>query len=183
MWGRMISAKYQCAEHAAHHRGTRHRPVSLARSSPKTWLPDIQAMGLSAVQARPGSAPQVGDGVIRGYLVSVQGGSAGKRFVIGLGAGSSELDTVVEGYEMTPQGLRQLGSGTLSSSGSKTPGVVRAGRGRDCDGQCDGLIVGGGMKVSGEASGRSTLEGKAQATADAIAEQLKIRFRGRGWIN
>ena len=27
----------------------------------------------------------------------------GKRFVIGFGAGSSEMDTVVEGYEMTPR--------------------------------------------------------------------------------
>src|SRR5713226_6865111 len=55
---------------------------------------DIQAMGLSAVQAGPGSSPQVGDGVIRGYLVSVQGGGAGnavKRFVIGFGAGTSEM--------------------------------------------------------------------------------------------
>ena len=65
---------------------------------------DIQAMGLSAVQAGPGAAPRVGDGVLRGYLVSVQGGSAGKRFVIGFGAGSSELDAVVEGYVMTPEG-------------------------------------------------------------------------------
>ena len=41
---------------------------------------DINAMGLSAVQAGPGSSPQVGDGVIRGYLVSVQGGSAVQAF-------------------------------------------------------------------------------------------------------
>jgi hypothetical protein len=41
---------------------------------------DIQAMGLSAVQAGTGSSPQVGDGVIRGYLVSVQGGSAAIEF-------------------------------------------------------------------------------------------------------
>jgi hypothetical protein len=77
---------------------------------------DIQAMGLSAVPAGPGSSPRVGDGVIRGYLISAQGGGAAKRFVIGFGAGASELDTVVEGYTMTPQGLRRLGSGTLSSS-------------------------------------------------------------------
>jgi hypothetical protein len=36
---------------------------------------DINAMGLSAVQAGPGSSPQVGDGVIRGYLVSVRAGA------------------------------------------------------------------------------------------------------------
>ena len=74
---------------------------------------NIQAMGLSAVQAGPGAAPQVGDGVIRGYLVSVQAGSGVKRFVIGFSAGSSEIDTVVEGYEMTSQGLHQLDQGHL----------------------------------------------------------------------
>ena len=75
----------------------------------KSVVADIQAMGLSAMQAGPGTAPQVGEGVIRGYLVSVQAGSAAKRFVIGFGAGSSEIDTVVESYVMTSQGLHQLG--------------------------------------------------------------------------
>jgi len=86
---------------------------------------DIQAMGLPAVDAGPGSSPQVGDVVIRGYIVSTQGGGIGnaaKRFVIGFGAGTSEMDTVVEGYVMTPQGLHKLGSGVLSSSGNKMPG-------------------------------------------------------------
>jgi Domain of unknown function (DUF4410) len=56
---------------------------------------DIQAMGLSAVQA-PGSSPQVGDALIRGYLVSLEGGGTIKRLVIGFGAGISEIDKVVE---------------------------------------------------------------------------------------
>jgi hypothetical protein len=40
-----------------------------------------------------------------------------------------------------------------------------------------GLIVVGGTKVYREASGRNTLEGRAKATADEIAQQLKIRFQ------
>ena len=40
-------------------------------------------MGLPAAQAGPGTSPQIGDGVIRGYIVSVEEGSAAKRFVIG----------------------------------------------------------------------------------------------------
>lgn len=143
---------------------------------------DIQAMGLSAVRAGPGSSPQVGDGVIRGYLVSVEGGSAVKRFVIGFGSGTSELDTVVEGYQMTPQGLRKLGSGTLSSSGGKTPGTVMPAAVAIATGSPVGLIVVGGAKIYGEASGRNTLEGRAKATADEIADQLRIRFQDRGWI-
>jgi hypothetical protein len=143
---------------------------------------DINAMGLTAIQAGPGSTPQVGDGVIRGYLISVQGGGAVKRFIIGFGAGTSEMDTVVEGYAVTPQGWRKLGSGTLSSSGNKTPGMVMPAAVAIATGSPIGLIVVGGMKVYGEVSGKNKLEGRAKATADAISQELKIRFQDRGWI-
>lgn len=127
----------------------------------------------------------MGDGVIRGYLVSVQGGGAGsavKRFVIGFGAGTSEMDTVVEGYAVTPQGWRKLGSGTLTSSGNKTPGMVVPAAVAIATANPIGLIVVGGAKIYGEASGRAGLEGRAKATADEIASQLRIRFQDRGWI-
>ena len=148
----------------------------------KQLVTNIQAMGLSAVQAGPGAAPQVGDGVLRGYLVSVHAGSGVTRFVIGFNAGSSEIDTVVEGYEMTAQGLRPVGSGTLSSSGSKTPGIIAPAAVALATANPIGLIVVGATKIVGEVSGSNTLEGRAKATADAIAEQLRIRFRERGWI-
>jgi hypothetical protein len=148
----------------------------------KDLVSDINAMGLTAVQAGPGSTPQPGDGVIRGYLVSVQGGGAIKRFVIGFGAGTSEMDTVVEGYAVTPQGWRKLGSGTLSSSGNKTPGMVVPAAVAIATANPIGLIVVGGAKIYGETSGRSGLQGRAKATADEIAAQLKIRFQDRGWI-
>ena len=143
---------------------------------------DIQGMGLPAIQAGPGAAPQVGDAVIRGYLVSVEGGGVAKRFVIGFGYGTSEMDTVVEGYVMTAQGLRKLGSGTLTSSGGKTPGAIVPAAVTIATGNPIGLIVVGGSKVVGEVTGRNTLEGRARATADEIANQLRIRFQDRGWI-
>jgi Domain of unknown function (DUF4410) len=155
----------------------------LGASIAKDLVADIQAMGFSAAQAGPGSVPQAGDAVIRGYLVSVKGGSAVKRFVIGFGAGSSELDTVVEGYTVTPEGWRKLGSGTLSSSGGKMPGMVVPAAVMIATGNPIGLIVVGGMKIHGEVSGRNAIEGRAKATADAITEELKIRFQDRGWIS
>ena len=88
---------------------------------------DIQAMGMPATEAGPGASPQIGDAVIRGYIVSTEGGGTGsmvKRMVIGFGAGNTEMDTLVEGYVVTPQGLRKLGSGTLTAAGNKTPGMV-----------------------------------------------------------
>jgi hypothetical protein len=100
--------------------------------------------------------PQVGDGVIPGYIVSAQGGGAVKRFVIGFGAGTTEMDTVVEGYAVTPQGWRKLGSGTLISSGSKTSGMVVPAAVATAN--PIGLIVVGGYKIYSEASGKNTLE-------------------------
>ena len=146
---------------------------------------DIQNMGMPATEAGPGSLPQIGDGVIRGYIVSTEGGGTGamvKRMVIGFGAGTAEMDTVVEGYVMTAQGLRRLGSGTLTSSGNKTPGMVVPAAVAIATANPVGLIVVGGLKVYGAASGRTGLEGRAKSTADEIAVQLKIRFQDRGWI-
>ena len=90
---------------------------------------------------------------------------------------------MVEGYAVTPEGWRKLGSGTLSSSGNKTPGLIAPAAVTIATGNPLGLIIVGGMKIYGEESGRNKLEGRAKATADAIAEQLKIRFQDRGWIS
>ena len=45
-----------------------------------------------------------------------------------------------------------------------------------------GLIVSTGMKLYGEESGKSTIEGRADATAKEIAAQIKPRFQQQGWI-
>jgi hypothetical protein len=45
-----------------------------------------------------------------------------------------------------------------------------------------GLIISSGVKAYGEASGSSTVEGRAKATAKEIAAVLKQRFQAQGWI-
>ena len=142
----------------------------------------IRDMGLPAVAALSGTPPRVGDIVIRGYLVSIDEGSATKRMLIGFGAGGSELKTVVEGYQMTAQGLRKLGFGTVDSGGSKGPGAAATAAVTIATANPIGLIVSGGMKIYGEASGSSKLEGRARATAKEIADVLKTRFEQQGWI-
>ena len=143
----------------------------------------IRAMGLPAAQVTTPVTPQVNDIVIRGYLVSIDQGSAAKRMTIGFGSGGSELSTVVEGYQMTAQGLRKLGSGTIAAEGSKGPGASLGAASWLITGNPVGLIVGGGMKVYGEASGSSKVEGRAKQTAKEIADVLKKRFQEEGWIN
>jgi hypothetical protein len=142
----------------------------------------IQAMGMPAARGGAGTSPQINDIVIRGYLVSVHEGSAAERVAIGFGAGASALKTAVEGFQMTPQGLRKLGSGEVDAGGGKSPGAALGVVGLIATANPAGLIISSGMKVYGEASGSSKVEGRAKATAKEIADVLKQRFQQQGWI-
>jgi hypothetical protein len=143
---------------------------------------EIKAMGLPAVRAEGQPLPKVGDLVIRGYFVSVSEGSAGARVLVGFGSGASEMKTAVEGYLMTNQGLRRVGSGEMESGGSKTPGVLAGVAALAATGNPVGLIVGGASKLAGEAKGSSAVEGRAKETAHAIAEEMRTAFKKQGWI-
>jgi hypothetical protein len=119
--------------------------------------------------------------VIRGYLLSIQEGSTTKRVAIGFGAGASELKTAVEGFQMTAQGLRKLGSGAVDAGGGKGPGAALGVVGVIATANPAGLIIGSGMKVYGEMSGKSKIEGRSEQTVKEIALQLKTRFTEEGW--
>ena len=148
----------------------------------KELIADLQGMGLPAVEAAGQPPPQVNDIVIKGSFVTIEEGSAGKRVLLGFGSGGSDLETVVEGFQMTPEGLRKLGGGKVNSGGSKTPGVAVPLAVMAATANPIGLIVVGGMKAYGEVSGSSTVEGRAKATADEIAAQLKVAAEKQGWI-
>jgi hypothetical protein len=143
----------------------------------------INGMGLTAEQASPESKPQINDIVIRGYLLSVKKGSAVERVAIGFGAGKSSLSTMVEGFQMTAQGLRKLGVGTVDAGGNKGPGMVLGVATFLATKNPAGLIINAGVQTYGEASGSDAVTGRAKATAREIADVLKQRFQEQGWIN
>ena len=142
----------------------------------------IRGMGLPAERGSVETRLQINDLVIRGYLVSVEEGSQGERVAIGFRAGVSELKTAVDGYQMTAQGLCKLASGTVKSSGGKTPGAAVPLAVMLATENPVGLIVSGTMKIGGEVSGRSKIEERANQTAKEIAQRLKKRFEQLGWI-
>ena len=143
----------------------------------------IRDMGLSAQQASLTTKPQVNDIVIRGYLLSVEEGSTAMRVMVGFGAGKSSMATMVEGFQMTPTGLRKLGYGTIDAGGGKSPGMVLGIATFLATKNPAGLIINGGMQAYGAASGNSGVEGRAKATAKEISEVLKKRFQEEGWIS
>jgi hypothetical protein len=145
-------------------------------------IEQINGMGMYAARASAGTTPQINDIVIQGYLISFNAGSAAKRFAIGFGSGASDLKVAAEGFQMTAQGLRKLGSGTTDAEGSKTPGADLGVLGLIATHNPAGLIISSGMKIYGEESGSSTVKGRAKQTAKEIADVLKKRFQEQGWI-
>jgi hypothetical protein len=143
----------------------------------------IRDFGMTAQVATPGTQPQLDDVVLRGCLVSMEQGSAAKRMTIGFGSGGSELSAAVEGFQMTATGLRKLGSATIGAESGKAPGASLGAAGWLITGSPVGLIVGGGVKVYGEASGSAKVEGRAKQIASEIADAIRERCKQEGWIN
>jgi hypothetical protein len=143
----------------------------------------IHDMGLPAAIGTAGTRPQLNDLVIEGSILSVQAGSAAKRVAIGFSSGQSEMKVAVEGYQMTATGLRKLGSGDVGSAGNKTPGSAVGLAVLVATANPAGLIISTGVKVYGEKSGSSKLEGRAKKIAEEIGAVLKMRFQEQGWIS
>ena len=137
----------------------------------------IQTMGLPAQRAVPGTAAQINDVVIRGYLISVHDTNSVKRFTVGLDPGASEFAAAVENFQIAPQGFgRSLGTGPGTESERALVAAIGA------DANPAGHIVSNGMKVERE-SNRSKIEAWAKQSVVEIADRLKTRFQEKGWIN
>lgn len=143
---------------------------------------NLRAMDLPALQAKGQPPPRVGDIVIKGQFVSIDSGEAGRRVLLGFGSGAAELKTAVEGYQMTPQGLRRLGSGEVDSAGSSTPGLLGPAALTVATANPLGLIVVGAVKLREARTGSNTIEAAAARTADAVAERLRVGAEKQGWI-
>lgn len=148
----------------------------------KHLVAGIRALGMPAEHASAASAPRINDLVVRGYLLSMEEGSAAKRVAIGFRSGNTEMKTLVEVFQMTPSGLRKLGSGELDARGNRTPGTAVGLASFLATRNPAGLIISGGMKLYGEGSGKNKIEGRAEQTAKEISGELKKKFQEQGWI-
>ena len=165
----------QTAEHLAAGR-------KLGDQVAKELVSEIKAMGLPAQQADRTTPLEIGDYALVGYFESVDEGSAVERVALGFGAGAASMKTRVEGYQMTAQGPRRLGSGEVDSGGSKGPGLAVPLVVTLATANPIGLVVGGAVKAGQELSGSGTIEGSAKRTAKEIATQLQEAFKRQGWI-
>jgi hypothetical protein len=139
---------------------------------------DLRAMGLPVERAGSGLPPHPGDLVVRGEIVSIDEGSRTQRMLIGFGAGTASLQTLVEVYQVTATGLRPLGSHEVEAGGGRVPGILVP------------LSFGagaGGAALAGAGVGKqvlspSSIERAADQAADQISTTLAAEFQRLGWI-
>lgn len=148
----------------------------------KRIVAKLRDAGLPAVRPAGQPAPQIDDIEIRGYFVSVEEGSATERVLVGFGAGDAKVMAAVEGYQVTSQGLRRLGSGKVKSGGDEMPGMILPVAVLAATANPIGLLVGGTLKATQEVTGSNTVDAVAEETADEIAKQLVKAAEDQGWI-
>jgi hypothetical protein len=144
---------------------------------------DISDMGLRAFHAGSNNKPQPGDIVLKGQFLTIDEGSKAKRVLIGFGAGSGELTVRIEGYQVTFDGLRKLGSSDITAAGGKKPGALVPALVAVATDSPVGLIVSSALSIKGEKKdGSETLEGASKRVAKVIAKELEAVFKSRRWI-
>lgn len=143
---------------------------------------ELNDRGIVASAAATGPVPLAGDAVVRGEFVTVDEGSRGKRVLIGFGAGSNELHTLVEGYMVTTGGLVPLGSAQIEASGGKTPGMlVPLAVGVATGSVARSIVIGGTTNLLKEL-GPENVDGAAKRTAKKIAKVIVDAYKERGWM-
>ena len=143
---------------------------------------EILKMGLPAERAGSGPPPHRGDLIIKGEFVSINEGSRLKRMLIGFGAGSAELMTFVEGYQVTADGLRPLKSVEVKAAGGRMPGMLVPVVGGAVAGSAGtSVAISGSLNVAQE-MGPESIEGAAKRTANEIGKVLSEAFKRQGWI-
>ncbi len=143
---------------------------------------ELNKSGIAATAAATGPVPLPGDAVIRGEFVTIDKGSRAKRMLIGFGAGSAGLETLVEGYVVTTRGLVPLGSAQIETSGGKKPGMlVPMGAGAAAGNVARSVAISGASNILQE-GGSESLEGAAKRTAKEIAKVIVKAYKERGWL-
>ena len=118
---------------------------------------------------------------IEGQFVSVNEGNRLRRMVVGFGAGASEVRTLVQVYETTPEGRRLVEDFYTTVKSSIKPGMgPMAGVGAAAGRAATSAMVSGGVGIATERS--QGVDGDAKHTAEEITKTLKKFFVEQGWI-
>jgi hypothetical protein len=153
----------------------------VARIVTNNLVEEIAKLGLPVVSAA-NAAPVAGPSVaIEGQFLTVDEGNRLRRMMIGLGAGASEVRTLVQVFETTNEGRRLVEDFYTTVKSSRKPGVgPMAGAGAAAGSVAGTTALSGGVGIATEFS--QTVQADAKHTAEEITKTLRKFFVQEGWI-
>ncbi len=120
--------------------------------------------------------------IIDGNFTDINEGNRLRRMVIGLGAGQSTLDTVVQGYQKTDQGSQQVMDFSTHADSGYMPGVGITGpAGAAAGGAAAAASLGVNVAATGVKNVTSSTGFLADQTAKQIVDQVSGYYAAQGW--
>ena len=120
--------------------------------------------------------------IIDGNFTDINEGNRLRRMVIGLGAGQSTLDTVVQAYQKTDQGSQQVMDFSTHADSGYMPGAgVTGPAGAAAGGATAAATLGVNLAAGGVKNVTSSTGFLADKTAKQIVDQVSGYYAKQGW--
>jgi hypothetical protein len=144
---------------------------------------NLTKKGISAVCLNRGTPPTGSNiMIIDGDFTDINEGNRLRRMVIGLGAGKSTLDTVVQVYQKTDQGSQQLMDFTTHADSGYMPGAGITGpAGAAAGGAAAAASLGVNVAAGGVKNVTSSTGFLADKTITQIVDQISAYYSKQGW--
>lgn len=153
-----------------------------ARALSDELVKRINAMGLPAQRIAGAPMNWANALLIEGQFLSIDEGNRTERVVIGLGAGRSDVEALVQVYQAQATQLVRLEEFSTSAKSGYKPGAAETmGMGAAAGTLAVSAAVTAGGAIASEALGVN-VEADARRTASSVAEHLETYFREQGWI-
>lgn len=153
---------------------------AVANTLASKLVEDVSALGLPAERAVGAAPPALNDLVIEGDFLRIDEGSKTLRFVIGFGAGATDLRTEVRVFQVTAEGWRPVQQFETVATGSRLPGAGFFVAGGAVAGTvATSAMISSGIGVVREL--RASIDADAGRTAEQIAGKLTVLKSAQGW--
>lgn len=120
--------------------------------------------------------------VLDGQFTDISEGNRLRRMVIGLGAGASKVDTVVQVIQKTPQGTSELLDFATSADSGYMPGAGITGpAGAAAGGTAAAVSLGVNVAAGGVKNITSSTGYLVDKTSDQIVQQMVNYYNRQGW--
>ena len=144
---------------------------------------DLTQKGINATCLQRGAPPSGSNVLILdGQFIDISEGNKLRRMVIGLGAGASKLETVVEVIQRTDQGSTEVMDFSTTADSGYMPGAGITGpAGAAAGGAAAAATLGVNLAAGGVKNYTSSTGYLVDKTTDQIVELIVSYYNRQGW--